>query len=236
MVSIFEGQLTRTWFYQIQNRKHVINLYHDTITGVRSAMLDFQEVKGSLGNSSFLMEAIGHRIFMTVENNPGYIEIKKGFWTGFTYQLVINDKVIPEATEEVARDQDKVVFRPKILSCSFTHDEFSDYQIAWYEVETTRLEDGARTVVHRRFKEFADLNSQIKQNLKGHHLRWTIPPLPDKPLKQMTDHRDPQFIEDRRANLETYIQAMVAVPHVSNMICIKAFLGVMDQVRHFVLK
>jgi hypothetical protein len=47
MVSVFEGQLTRTWCYSdeetwdIRNpterrkrKKHIINLYHDTITGV----------------------------------------------------------------------------------------------------------------------------------------------------------------------------------------------------------
>lgn len=33
MVSVFDGQLTRTWFYEIDNKCHVINLYHDTITG-----------------------------------------------------------------------------------------------------------------------------------------------------------------------------------------------------------
>jgi hypothetical protein len=48
MVSVFEGQLTRTWSYsndenisssqrmpdeRVSKRKHIINLYHDTITG-----------------------------------------------------------------------------------------------------------------------------------------------------------------------------------------------------------
>ena len=33
MVSVFDGQLTRTWLYELGKRKHVINLYHDTITG-----------------------------------------------------------------------------------------------------------------------------------------------------------------------------------------------------------
>jgi hypothetical protein len=33
MVSVFEGQLTRTWIYEVENKKHVLNLYHDTISG-----------------------------------------------------------------------------------------------------------------------------------------------------------------------------------------------------------
>jgi hypothetical protein len=33
MVSVFEGQLSRTWYFLNQGRNHVISLYHDTITG-----------------------------------------------------------------------------------------------------------------------------------------------------------------------------------------------------------
>jgi hypothetical protein len=79
MVSVFEGQLTRTWNYLVETipasssssssssskvitinegekvfRKHVITLYHDTITGVRSAMLDYEEIPGSMVNNNYL--------------------------------------------------------------------------------------------------------------------------------------------------------------------------------------
>lgn len=55
MVSVFEGQLTRTWSYsndenisssqrmsdeKVSKRKHIINLYHDTITGTPNVMHD----------------------------------------------------------------------------------------------------------------------------------------------------------------------------------------------------
>lgn len=60
-------------------------------------MLDFQEIPGSVGNSSLVMESKGHRIFFTVENLPGFIEIKKSGWTGFTYQCVINTEEINES-------------------------------------------------------------------------------------------------------------------------------------------
>mmetsp|Transcript_20267 Transcript_20267/g.29048 ORF Transcript_20267/g.29048 Transcript_20267/m.29048 type:complete len:425 (-) Transcript_20267:892-2166(-) len=237
MVSVFEGQLTRTWLYPIERpsgvkRTHVINLYHDTITGVRSVMLDFQEVSGSLGNSSLIMESKGHRIFFTVEDLPGYIEIKKSGWTGFSYTCVINTIVINEITQTVATNQEEV-FRTKILATTFTKDEFSEHSVAWYVLQVTKIHDGVTTAVHRRFRDFAELNSQVKQNMKGHHLRWSLPPLPEKPLKAMTDHNDPAFIQDRSAKLERFISMLVSVPHVSEMICVRAFLGLMDQVREF---
>lgn len=113
MVSVFDGQLTRTWFFDRDQRRHVINLYHDTITGVRSAMVDYQEIRGSLGNSSLLMDSKGHRIFFTLEDLPGYVEIKRSGWAGFSYTCVINDETLPEATEQVAQRQE-VIFRPKV--------------------------------------------------------------------------------------------------------------------------
>eukprot|EP01033_Poteriospumella_lacustris_P014762 gene14762-10558_t len=232
MVSVLEGQLSRTWYFLNQGRNHVINLYHDTITGVRSAMLDFNEIRGSTGNSSLLMDSKGHRIFFSVDSLPGYIEIKKAGWAGFTYACVINTVRIPEATEVVADDQSDV-FKVKILGTTTTQDELSEHLITWYIVQTTRLADGAVTVIHRRFRDFAEFNSQVKQNFKGHHLREMLPPLPEKPLKSLTDHKDPQFIMDRQLKLETFLIAILAVPHVSHMICSKAFVGLLDRVKEY---
>mmetsp|Transcript_7603 Transcript_7603/g.8289 ORF Transcript_7603/g.8289 Transcript_7603/m.8289 type:complete len:458 (+) Transcript_7603:59-1432(+) len=232
MVSVFDGQLTRTWFFPYQGRNHVISLYHDTITGVRSAAVDHLEIAGSSGYSSVFMEAKGHRIFFTVSELPGYIEIKRAGWTGFSYSCVVNDKKLSESTEAISSNQDPL-FRVKLLETTLTPDENSDYPITWYLVRTTRIADNSVTAVHRRFRDFAELNSQVKQNLKGHHLREIIPPLPEKPLKSLTDHRDPTFIQDRQAKLEIYLTALVAIPHVCDMICVKAFLGMMDQVREY---
>jgi hypothetical protein len=90
MVSVFEGQLTRTWVYPpytetdeissspdrgevspTSKKSFLVNLYHDTITGVRSVMINYEEVPGSLGNSSLLMESSGHRIPFVVAGKPG---------------------------------------------------------------------------------------------------------------------------------------------------------------------
>jgi hypothetical protein len=77
------------------------------------------------------------------------------------------------------------------------------------------------------------MNSHVKQNLKGHHLREILPPFPEKPLKSFTDHRDPGFIKDRQQKLEIYLTALVAIPHVSDMLCVKAFVGLLDNVREY---
>jgi len=106
MVSVFEGQLSRTWNYQLNAsaRMHVITLYHDTITGVRSAMLDYEEIPNSLGNSSLLMESKGHRLFFVVEDQGGYIEIMRSGFTGFAYKCAVNNVYINELTQVVAKE------------------------------------------------------------------------------------------------------------------------------------
>lgn len=228
---MFEGQLTRTWYYRTEQRNHVLSLFHDTITGIRSCTVDFEEIPGSLGNSSLLMEASGHRIFFTIENDHhGFFEIRGGIWSGFEYYCVVNDEALVETTNEVAKHQDPI-YKCKITDAAFIEDELSEDQIAWYRVVTTRITDNTTTSVHRRFKEFADLNSQIKQNFKGHHLRSSIPEFPEKTLKVFADHRDPAFIQERVSKLERYMTYLFAVPHINDMTCVKAFLGLMDQVK-----
>jgi hypothetical protein len=77
-------------------------------SGVRSAMLDFAEIPNSTGNSSLFMESRGHRIFFSVDTEPGYIEIKKSGWTGFSYTCVVNDKTVPESTQVIEESHQDV--------------------------------------------------------------------------------------------------------------------------------
>lgn len=253
-VSALEGQLSRTWNYvSADGRCHVITLYHDTITGVRSAMLDFEEVPSSLGNSvrnqealkppqtnisfvyshtqSLIMDSAGHKIHFMLGDNGGFVEIARSGYTNFTYRCSVNNVFITEATQEIASQQG-MVFKVDVAGTGSTPDDDDvDKHVTWYVVKATRVSDGAATTVHRRFKEFADLNSQVKQNLKGHHLRSSLPNLPEKTLKLTQDHSNPAFIEHRKCGLQQYIKMLVSVPHVPEMNCVKAFLGLINNIR-----
>ena len=146
------------------------------------------------------MESEGHRIHFRIESSgeTGYILIRRSGWIGFEYKCYIAGNIIEEVTERVAVNQDPK-FTVEIIEYMATPDELSEQYIVWYVVHTVRLHDGASTIVHRRFKDFAELNSSVKQNLKGHHLRSSIPPLPTKELKLFTDHQDPDFISGENA-------------------------------------
>lgn len=75
------------------------------------------------------------------------------------------------------------------------------------------------------------MNSQVKQNFKGHHLRASLPPLPEKTPKFAADHLDPKFIQERRIKLQYFLRTLLDVPHVTEMTCVKSFLGLMEQVK-----
>ena len=54
-------------------------------------MLNFEEIRGSLGNSSLLMESCGHRIPFIVEGMPGkwigFFLVKLSSWRYFSFSL-----------------------------------------------------------------------------------------------------------------------------------------------------
>ena len=66
----------------------------------------------------------------------------------------------------------------------------------------------------RRFREFAELNSQIKQNLKGNHLRSSLPEFPEKTPKFISDHNSVIFIAERSFKLQ-----VCSVHDMYNMLC-----------------
>jgi hypothetical protein len=83
------------------------------------------------------------------------------------------------------------------LNGTVTTADHTGEKITWYIVNATRLEDGVSNVVYRRFRDFAELNSFVKQDFKGHHLFLSLPYLPEKCSKLFTNHNDPTFIEGR---------------------------------------
>ena len=239
MVSVLEGRLARTWNHKINDRTHIITLFHDTISGIRSAMLDFCEIQDSFGNSSLLMGSNAHKIHFQLhdpQNNrliDGYIEIEIIGWTYFGYKCIIDGIEIKESTQ-ILTDESENIFDSKIEETTVIKDEFVDGgNIVWYIVDTRRKSDEESTKVHRRFRDFVDMFSLVKQNFKGHHLRSSLPEFPEKTLKLTTNHMDPGFIDFRRKELHLFLNELLDIPHVSQMICVKAFLGLMQQVREF---
>jgi hypothetical protein len=193
-------------------------------------MLDYEEIPGSLGTSSVLMDSRGHRINFSIDGTPGYVEINKDGWLGFTYKCVVDGTELQETTHTVSPAQGEKLYDIKISKYSFSSD-WSEGEITWYQIDVVRLGDKVATTVHRRFRDFVDLQVEVKRRLKGHQLYNDIPELPDKHIKAITDHNNSGFLDQRQAELNQFLQRLFDFPHVPQMTCSKAFIGLMEQVR-----
>lgn len=67
---------------------------------------------------------------------------------------------------------------------------------------------GKNWTVNRRFKDFYYLDKQLRMNYPNINL----PSLP--PKRYILSSTDPRFVEERRAQLETYLRSLVTNSHV----------------------
>jgi hypothetical protein len=82
-------------------------------------------------------------------------------------------------------------------------------------------------------------------------MSYSLPTLPEKKVKfsksiytslispcdpdiccgTVVDHTDPAFLATREHALQTYLTALIRIPHVTDLVSTKAFIGLMEKVR-----
>jgi len=229
--NVLQGEVQRSWVWlSPAGAKHVIDLWHDTVTGVRSVAVGLEEVPGSMGSSPFFTTE-PHHINFTVghEQARGMVIIEKAGLFSFRYTCVVNGRPLRATLQELA-DENEERFNVAILSTANAYST-KEKAVTWYELTVTRRSDGARTVVHRRYREFQCLFEQVHAAFKGHHLRSSLPDLPGRQLKLLVDHTDTAFVEERRLLLETAVGKLLSVPHVCAMVPVQVFLGFFDRLK-----
>lgn len=83
--------------------------------------------------------------------------------------------------------------------------------------------DSALTL--RSWAEFGELDSDLRSALVGTPSLRQMPSLPWGRPRWLVDHFAPSFVEQRRLQLEEYLQALSRVPRVSRNLDFLAFLG-----------
>lgn len=212
-------------------RKFHIDLHHDTLTGVRSLALDLDEVPGSMGTTPPFFTGDAHNISFVVgpDKARGAVIIEKAGLLSFRYTCVVNGRPL-KATMQALADENEERFRVRIPASAVAYTG-KEAAVTWYELCVERQSDGARTVVHRRYREFQNLLEQVHAAFKGHHLRSSIPELPGRQLKLLVDHTDQAFVEERRLLLENAMGKLLSVPHVASMVPVQVFLGFFDRLK-----
>ena len=234
------GEVNRTWkFKDKSGRAHQVDLYHHTITGARGAMLDHEELAGSMGTSSVMHK--NSTVWFRVGPSQGNIiirrrgDVMKGL--GFDYECTFDGHSVPELTlvQQDATAEAHNAFRVTVLEpavAAFSGGGADDQvTLTWYPVHVERVRDSASTTVHRRFRDFADLDETVRASLSGHHMLSSLPAFPPKASKLLTNHSDPRFLRQRRQQLETFMQRLIDVPHVMQVPATLPFLGVANHMR-----
>ena len=132
----------------VLEKKHIINIYHDTTTGVRMASLDFKEIENSAGSSTVVMGSTPHRISFFINGRAAYIEIKKVGALRFSYHCVVDNAVLLASSSRILPHEERA-FMASISDVVFLPDEKSEKHIAWYNVQTMRVLDSVSTSVLR---------------------------------------------------------------------------------------
>ncbi len=198
---------------------------------MRSLALDLDEVPGSMGTTPPFFAGDAHHIPFAIgpEKARGMVMIEKAGLLSFRYTCVVNGRPL-KATMAALADENEERFRVSIPATAVAYSG-KEAAVTWYELCVERRSDGARTVVHRRYREFQNLLEQVHAAFKGHHLRSSIPELPGRQLKLLVDHTDQAFVEERRLLLENAMGKLLSVPHVCAMVPVQVFLGFFDRLK-----
>ena len=98
-VSVLAGDVSRTWMIESDGKEHEVQLFHNTVSGTRSVMVDGEEEAGTAGKTSMFTAL--ETVPFTIGDRSGLIRIscnKKAFvyqceYHGIT-QTEENDKLV----------------------------------------------------------------------------------------------------------------------------------------------
>ena len=97
----------------------------------------------------------------------------------------------------------------------------SSFVMYTVNTKTTRSEFSQQSMsVKRRFKDFVSLADRLRTNYKG----YVVPPRPEKSMVEGQVMQSKDFIDDRRASLEKYLQRLVLHPVIGKSKELVAFL------------
>eukprot|EP01006_Ploeotia_vitrea_P008533 TRINITY_DN20465_c0_g1_i1.p1 TRINITY_DN20465_c0_g1~~TRINITY_DN20465_c0_g1_i1.p1 ORF type:complete len:190 (+),score=98.31 TRINITY_DN20465_c0_g1_i1:577-1146(+) len=88
-------------------------------------------------------------------------------------------------------------------------------QVVVYKLKIA-LDDHTVTL-NRRFRDFDQLNTLVRSAFANNHLLENLPAFPPKYWKMFTDHYSHDFMEQRRADLEVYMNKLVKIPKVCDL-------------------
>jgi PX domain len=104
----------------------------------------------------------------------------------------------------------------------------SDHVLYQIDVSNARKRKTfSKWTVLKRFGQFYEMDTEVRASFaEEKEFLDTLPCAPERKPKLLADHMDSTFIEERRALLEHYLQAMIKVERIVRHPTFLQFLGV----------
>ena len=206
---------SRTWVVDNQDYTGTITLEHDCLTGRRVLYIDRVVVyqRTVFPDKSF-------EIWFDIDGKSGRVCAENDFkGNALYYSCMYADEAL--VTTLAQRDQDSKVFQPTIPDTTVEVD--GKLEVAYYNVHV-KAADGD-FVLKKRFSEFVDLYEKVWASYSSDELLQQVPKPPKKQFKLFTKHHDKKFIENRRVQLQLFMQGLCKVPAIERNLYLLEFLG-----------
>lgn len=158
----------------------------------------------------------------SIENAVITVNRKSGMSTGFSHSFTVGDKEIQEIKRSTGclNVGDKPPEHVSIPDTRLFNDGVKDVTLFQIFIKPFQ---GGQIIAERRFSEFIVLNKLIIA-LKDRHA-GNLPLLPRRVFTPWTDQQSKEFIDERRAALQTYLQFLLSNTRICTYSEFLCFIG-----------
>jgi hypothetical protein len=153
------------------------------------------------------------KFVVKITSTSGWLLAKTGLGN-FTYELEVDGTGIPENNERLsvasaAADLGSSKF-PSSATIRVSDFVIQGDGVVWYLIQWPEL----HVHVHRRYRDFWLLYSQVCSAYRGTHLYSSVPEPPPREIATLSANRSPAFLNTRMKQLEVFLRRLNAFPGI----------------------
>lgn len=231
LMLLCSGQVIRIWEFRTNESEFEprrIILRHRPL--LQKVQITVDNVELPEGHVRFKWQSIDGYIRLIAPSQNALFSRLGG---AFRYECVLGDKALLENNDRLNDDSERTFdVVVKIVDVTIAGDG-----VVWYNLQVSLKRCfGATTKafqfsVHRRFRDFHFVYSQVRDAFRNTHMYGSIPKPPVRKAKLLEDHYNPVFLQQRKLELETWLTRMLIMPRVASNPDMETFLGGMTEMR-----
>jgi len=214
-VGMLAGMVTRTWSVHGGGLAGKVELNHNTLTGWHALALDGVDVPGTEGSCHAMSSQAA--LCFDVGGRAGRVTIVPSMGS-FSYECRFSDgEIVPEDNNRApssggAEAPDLQVSVPSAVAGL----DGDGKRVVYYRVAVRRASSGRENSVHRRFRDILSAFEAIQSAYKGTAAAASLPRAPSRSASWFVDHFAPEFVERRRAELDSFLRSLSMAPRAGD--------------------